>query len=102
MRIKFILITNFLNLEETTASSNIRLCDIIDTVDNSGASRTSDTIVVSLSDTTKSSNVTLEKVVLSEICEIISSSKIISFLTMSIEIHTRDTLLGNDQIWFDG
>lgn len=62
-----VLVTNFLDLEEATSSSNIGFGNIINTVHDGGTSSTRDTIIISLADTAKSSDVALEEVVLSEV-----------------------------------
>lgn len=67
-----VLITNFLYLKETTSCSNVGLSNIIDTIHDGGAGSACDTVVISLANTAKSSDVALEEVVLGEVLMCIS------------------------------
>lgn len=56
-----ILVTNFLNIEETTFCSDIGLPKIFQTVDDGGPDSASDAIVVRLTDTTDCRDIRLEQ-----------------------------------------
>lgn len=62
-----ILVTNLFNVEETTLGTDIRVLKIIHTIHNGSANSTCNTIVVSLAHTTNGSDISLDKVVLSQI-----------------------------------
>lgn len=62
-----VLVTNFLNLKETTPGPNVRFGNIINTIHDGGTGSARDTVVVSLADTAESSDVALKEVVLSEV-----------------------------------
>lgn len=67
-----VLITNFLYFKETTSGSNVGLGNIIDTIHDGGAGSACDTVVISLANTAKSSDVALEEIVLGEVLMCIS------------------------------
>lgn len=64
-----VFVTNLLDLEEAAPGADIRLLNILDPVDNGGASGAGYSVVVGFAYTAERSDVGLQKVVLSEICE---------------------------------
>ena len=62
-----VLITNLLNLEQSAPGTNIRLLDVIDTVDDSSTACTGDTVVIRLSHTAEGCDVGLHQEVLCKI-----------------------------------
>lgn len=73
-----VIVADFLDLEESAHSADVALLKLLGTVDDGGASATSNSVVVSLTKTTEDSDVThLEQVVLGSV---------------------RDTFLGDDNI----
>lgn len=63
-----IFVSDLLNLEETALSSHIGLLEVIDPVDDRGASGTGDSVVVRLPHAAKSGDVGLHQEMLGEIC----------------------------------
>jgi hypothetical protein len=62
-----VLVTNLLNLKETAAGTNIGLLDVVDTVDDGGATGTGNTVVVGLPHTAEGCDVSLHQEVLCKI-----------------------------------
>ena len=62
-----VLVAELFNVEQTTLGTDVGISQILDSVDNGSADRSSDTVVVGFSDSSDSGDVGLEQVVLGEI-----------------------------------
>ena len=54
-----VLITDELNVEETTSGTDVSLTDILNSVDNGSTGSSGNSVVVTLSDSSQGSNITL-------------------------------------------
>ena len=76
-----IVVTDFVDLEKCAVLSNIRFLDFFRAVDNGGTSCTSNTVVISFTET--------------------AENRAISVLEKLVESEITNTLLSNDDIGFD-
>ncbi len=63
----YLLVSNLAHFEATASESDVRLLDLIVTVDDGGAHRTRDAVVVGLAQATERGDARLDEVVLSEV-----------------------------------
>ena len=62
-----LLVSNFPNFKQATASANIRFLDFVSTIYNGRSRRSSNTIIIRLPQAAESGDIRLEKVVLCEV-----------------------------------
>ena len=63
------LVSELLDVEKTTLSSDVDVSKVLDSVDDGGSNGSSYTVVVRLPDSSNGGDVGFEEVVLSEVCE---------------------------------
>jgi hypothetical protein len=62
-----VLVTDFLDVEETTTDAHVRVTDIFNTVDDRCSYSTSDTIVIGFPNSSNRRHIRLDKVMLGKI-----------------------------------
>ena len=88
-----IIVSNLVNLEEATFSSDVGLLDLLWSVDNGGTSDSGDSVVIGLSDSTHDRDVLLHQEVLGNVRDSLLGDDDVGLDTHNVLAHTEDLSL---------